>query len=158
MDNNRHIQSIPAKDLDQLRDLIQQAARLIAPHAIALTPEEKQGLLKMGPKSLAFVERAHEFAQSNAALRPAFLDMEEFDADFADAHNLWDIQNSINQLADAVSAIVTVAGSEAYQQALIFHGNVKFAAASTPGAQTIYKELSALLPLGKRRAAAPKAQ
>ncbi|MDR0717220.1 MAG: hypothetical protein LBF50_07380 [Azoarcus sp.] len=51
----------------------------------------------MGPKSLAFVERAHEFAQNNAALRPAFLDMEEFDADFADAHNLWDIQNSIKE-------------------------------------------------------------
>jgi hypothetical protein len=152
---NRHTQSIPPAVAEQLRGLLQQAVELAAPYAIALPPEDKQRLPKMGPKSLAFVERAHEAAQANPGWRPIFLDMTEFDADFADAHGLWQLRNDADKLTDILSTIVTLSGSEAYQQALTFYSNVKFLAPKVTGAQTLYEELRALLPLGKRATPSP---
>jgi hypothetical protein len=42
----------------------------------------------MGDKSLAFVEKAHDYALDNPALFPSYLDMAAFNADFSDAHGL----------------------------------------------------------------------
>jgi hypothetical protein len=45
-------------------------------------------MLKMGDKSLAFVEKAHDYAAHNPTLAPSYLDMGAFDIDFTDAHGL----------------------------------------------------------------------
>ena len=63
MKDNRHEQAIPPGILAQARAKIDEAKTLLAPYLIALTPEERQKLPKMGEKSLEFVEKAYDFTQ-----------------------------------------------------------------------------------------------
>ena len=48
---------------------------------IALTPEERQELVKMGDKSRAFCEKALEVAEQHAGLMPRDFDIEAFRQD-----------------------------------------------------------------------------
>jgi hypothetical protein len=107
----------------------------------------------MGDKSLAFVEKAHDYAQDNPNLVPSFLDMAAFDVDFADAHGLWSILTLIKQLQEVLEDTVMVAGSEAYHGALAFYHNTQAAAKQdVPGAKAIYEDLKTRFPGGKRKA------
>jgi hypothetical protein len=81
----------------------------------------------MDEKTLSFVEKAHEFAKQNPDFVPPYLNMTDFDIDFADAHNLWSILLASKQLHENIDDAVMVAGSEAYQAALIFYNSVKMA-------------------------------
>jgi len=105
----------------------------------------------MGPKTLAFVEKCHEYAIANPILCPAFLNMDEFSVDFTDAHGLYLPVNKAAQLHENLSDTQTCAGSEAFQAALIFYNAVKSAASSNiPGAHAVYEELRKRFPRGKR--------
>ncbi|MDR2554696.1 MAG: hypothetical protein LBC64_04635 [Fibromonadaceae bacterium] len=89
MKANKHSQSIPAATLELAKTKIEEVAELLKPYLIALTPDEKHEIPKMGPKTLNFVEKSHEYAHENPSLVPNYLQMDEFDIDFADAHGLW---------------------------------------------------------------------
>jgi hypothetical protein len=78
------------------------------------------------------VEKAYDFAQKNPALIPPYLDMGAFGADFADAHGLWTLLNSVQQLEEGIDDTEMTAGSEAYQAALVFYHSVKLAASIEP--------------------------
>ena len=151
MKANKHSQSIPADKLEQARTKISEAADLLKPYLIALTPAEKQEIPKMGPKTLNFVEKSHEYAHENPSLVPNYLDMAEFDIDFADAHGLWALHNRIVQLQEAIGDTQMTAGSEAYQAALVFYNSAKVAASQgIHGAKAVYEELKKRFP-GKKR-------
>ena len=151
MKSNKHTQAIPAQILQQLHTMFSEAKELVKDYASTLTAQERHNLIKMGPKSLAFVEKALSYAEQNPSLRPGFLDMQMFSADFADAHGLWGIQNLARQLDEAISDTLMEAGSEAYQAALVFYSSVKVAAAQdVPGAKAVYEELRARFPRGRR--------
>ena len=155
MKDNRHEQAIPPNVLAQARAKIEEAKTLLAPYLIALTPEERQKLPKMGEKSLEFVEKAHDFAQQNPNLVPPYLDMDEFGKDFNEAHGLWTTHNSVRQLDEGLADTEMAAGSEGYQAALVFYQSVKMAAAQdVPGAKAVYEELRTRFPQrgGKRKA------
>jgi hypothetical protein len=53
-----------------VQNRINEAAALLAPHLLALTPAERHELPKMGEKTIAFVEKAHDFALKNPNLVP----------------------------------------------------------------------------------------
>jgi hypothetical protein len=151
MKANKHSQSIPADKLEQAKVKIGEAAELLKPYLIALTPAEKQEIPKMGPKTLNFVEKSHEYAHENPSLVPNYLEMDEFDIDFADAHGLWTLHNRVQQLQEAISDTQMTAGSEAYQAALVFYNSVKVAASQgIHGAKAVYEELKKRFP-GKKR-------
>jgi hypothetical protein len=102
---------------------------------------------KMGEKTIGFVEKAYDFARQNPALVPPYLDVDAFGIDFGDAHGLWTLLNTIQQLEESVDDTEMVAGSEAYQAALVFYKSVKVAAAQDiPGAKAIYEELKTRFP------------
>ena len=150
---NQHANAIPAETVQQAHALLTQAAELLAPYTLALTPEERHDLLKMGDKTLAFVDKAHQLAQQNPTLYPPYLDMAEFDIDFADAHNLLQIRNLVSQINDAINDTVMVAGSEAYQAALVFYSATKTAAAQDiVGAKAVYEALKARFPARRKSA------
>jgi hypothetical protein len=88
---NKHTTAIPEAAITQAHGQIAAVIQQLAPHTIALTPHERQTMLKMGDKSLAFVEKAHDYAHDNPALTPRYLDMTAFDVDFAYAHGLWNL-------------------------------------------------------------------
>ncbi|MDR3309061.1 MAG: hypothetical protein LBS80_03820 [Tannerella sp.] len=149
---NRHLQLIPTKDIYAVRDLLIQARSLLAAYVTPLTPAERRAMIKMGAKTLSFVEKAHEFAHANPILCPPYLDMAGFDIDFADASGLWDVIVSSQQLHELLDDTGMLAGSEAYQAALVFYNSVKVAARqNVPGAKAVYEELKKRFPTGKRK-------
>jgi hypothetical protein len=149
---DKHVVSIPADKLAQVTELVRQADAILAPYVISLTPSERQAMAKMGEKTLNFVEKAHEFVATNPTLCPPYLDIAAFDVDFADAHNLWNLLLVTQQLHENVDDTAMLAGSEAYQAALVFYNSVKMAARQdVPGAKAVYEELKKRFPGGKRK-------
>ena len=152
MKANKHNQAIPTEVLDQAQAKIVEAANLLKPYLIALTPDERQEIPKMGPKTLNFVEKSHAYAHENPEFVPPYLQMGEFDTDFADAHGLWVLYNRIRQVEEGVSDTQMTAGSEAFQAALIFYNSVKVAASQNiSGAKAVYEELKRRFPGGKKQ-------
>jgi hypothetical protein len=150
MKNDKHVVSIPEEVLTQVQTKVNEIKTILASCMVALTPTERQEMPKMGEKTLAFVEKAHDFAAQNPNLLPAFLDMDAFDVDFADAHGLWTLSNSVRQLYENINDTEMAAGSEAYQAALVFYNSVKVAAVQDiPGAKAVYEELKTRFP-GRR--------
>jgi hypothetical protein len=149
---NRHSTSIPVDIVSQVQTLVNQAQGLLLPYVTPLTPSERHTMPKMGEKTLSFVEKAHAFAVQNPTLCPPYLDMTAFDADFGDAHNLWTLLVSTQQLHENVDDTEMVAGSEAFRSSLVFYNSVKMAARQdVPGAKAVYEELKKRFPGGKRR-------
>jgi len=154
MKDNRHSQAIPAVVLEQAQAKITEASGLLRPYLLALTPDERHDLPKMGPKTLNFVEKSHEYAHALQHLVPPYLDMSAFDSDFADAHGLWNLNNSLHRLAAEVLDTQTAAGSEAFQAALLFYNSVKVAAnQDVLDAKTVCEELKLRFPSSRRKAA-----
>jgi hypothetical protein len=152
MKNDKHTSAIPEATITQVHGQIAAVIQTLTPHIIALTPHERQTMLKMGDKSLAFVEKAHDYAHDNQPLVPSYLDMGAFDVDFADAHGLWSLLTLMKQLEEAVEDTIMAAGSEAYHAALAFYHNVQAAAKDDiPGAKAIFEDLKTRFPGGKRQ-------
>jgi GrpB-like predicted nucleotidyltransferase (UPF0157 family) len=149
---DKHIVSIPPEVLSQAQANIDAAIAILAPYLLSLTPEERQGLPKMGNKTLSFVEKAQDYAHRYPELCPSYLNLVAFDVDMADATGLRTLHISAKQLSDNIDDTMMVAGSEAYQESLMFYNAVKFAAAQNiPGAKEVYNDLKARFPRVKRK-------
>lgn len=137
------------KSIDSINDALKDAL------IINLTADERSGMLKMGDKTLAFVQKALEYAKQNAALCPAFLELPEAQKDYELAASLEVIRQKVAALLRAIEDAEMVAGSEAYDAALIFYNSVKGAARSNiAGSQAIVDDLKVRFP-GKRRSTSP---
>ena len=148
--NNRHETAIPATVLTQALTKVGELRAPLEPYFTPLTPAGRQALAKMGDKTLAFVEKVHELAAANPTFVPQYLDMAAFDADFADAHNLGTLLVAVEQIRSEIDDTKMLAGSEAYQAALVFYNSVKVAAAqNVPGAKSVYEALRVRFPHGK---------
>jgi len=149
---NRHDTAIPAQVIATVQTKLEEASAAIAAYLTPSDPAERRRVPRMGPKSLAFVEKAYDYATSNPSMVPSFLNMTEFGVDFNDAHGMWNLANSIRQLLEAVEDTEMLAGSEAFKHALKFYHAVQAAADSdVMGAQAILDELSVRFPGGSRR-------
>jgi len=152
MGDNNHTQATPAETLAQVQTKIEEALALLRPFAVNISTDERGRMIHLGEKSLAFVEKAHDFASHNPGLVPAYLNMAAFDADFADAHGYWTVLNTVRQLELMLDNIETAAGSEAYKAALSFYTYIKVAAKEGGAEATaIYEELKTRFPGGKHK-------
>lgn len=107
-----------------------------------LTPSDRLELSKMGDKTIAFVQKSLEYAESNPTLVPAYLDITEAKKDFALSQELNNILKQISTLQRAIEDTTMVAGSEAYNAALVFYNSVKGASrVNVPGSEAVYNDL-----------------
>ncbi len=149
---NQHNQAIPAAVLADVQKKIDEAAAALKPYVMNLTATQRHDMSKMGDKSRAFVSKAYELAGQNPAFCPSYLDVTAFGVDMTDATGLLVLENSLEQLLQAVDDTSMLAGSEAYQAALAFYCSVKEAAnRNIPGAKAVYEELKARFPRVKRK-------
>ncbi len=145
--NNLHTQSIPQEILDQAVAKINEASAILKPYTLSLTPEERKNMLKMGDRSLAFVEKAVEFTKTNPEFIPVFMTAEELAIDLADSKNLVGPVSVVTQLLYSLDDTMMLAGSEAFYSALYFYKTVQHAASmNIPGAKAIYEELKKRYP------------
>lgn len=115
--------------------------------SISLTADDRKNMLKMGDKTLAFVQKTITYANQNAALVPVFLNLPEANKDLQLADDLNDIYKALLTLITSVEDALMISGSEAYNAALIFYASVKGAARSNvAGSQAIYDDLKQRFP------------
>jgi hypothetical protein len=147
-----HQSQFPADVLAEAQVRVDQLRALINPHVITLSNRDRMEMLKMGDKTLSFVSKAYDFAQQNSEMIPPYLDLPAFAVDLADATNLRALILSCRQLADALDDTAMIAGSEAYNAALVFYQAAKAASKQhVNGAKEVSKELQERFPRGKAR-------
>ena len=135
--------AIPAETLADINTKVNALNAALANYLLFnLTPSDRLELSKMGDKTIAFVQKSLEYAENNPALVPVYLDIAEAKKDFALARDLYGILQQLNTLQRAVEDTMMVAGSEAYDAALIFYSSVKGASrVNVPGSEAIYNDL-----------------
>jgi hypothetical protein len=144
VDSNINRISLNLSDEDRLaiEAAIQVLRDKLQPHLIALVPEDRSSLPKMGDKTVAFVRKAAHYARADAA-RPAYLDVEEMERDLGAVDILSTLHRPLAQIVANLDDSVMAAGAEAYSAALAYYHSIKGAArARVPGAQAIADDLS----------------
>lgn len=126
------------------------------PYVVNLSADERQYLPKMGDKSIAFVNKALEYAKQNPSVVPSFLDLVELEKDVTAVTALSKVVYPLRQLLEKLDDTVLLSGSEAYTEALVFYTALKGAAkAGVPGMKTVYDDMQARFP-GRGKAQAAK--
>lgn len=132
---------MPQADVDAVLAAI-ATIKTKMPFLISLTAEERQGMVKMGDKTVAFVNKATEYAGQNPDMVPSFLDVPELKKDLNLVNALSTIERQLNPLAKSLEDTLMLSASEAYVGSLSFYGAAKQAAKfNVPGAGAIAADL-----------------
>ena len=133
---------IPEEDLKTALKKLGEVKALLRPHLISLKPEERRKMLKMADKSVPFVEKAAEYAQSRQDFTPPFLEINELVIDMKAVEDLTKVYREAEQLCKNLNDTILLSGSEAYSEALAYYQAIKQAAnRNIPDAKTIYDDL-----------------
>jgi len=144
---NRISLNIPESDLAEIRSCINTLQEKLLPHLAFLSPEERQEMLKMGDKTIGFVQKSLEYCRSNPDLVPPYIDLAELEVDVAAIEILRSLYQPISQFHDGLSDTMTLCGSESFATCLMFYGGVKNAKRqNVQKAGTIYNDLSVRFP------------
>lgn len=140
--NNLVSIKITPEDLDAVKAALTTIEEKLLPHLVDLNKEERKGLPKMRDKTVPFVEKALEYAETNSELVPAYIDVPEMRTDFNAVGTLTELYRRVEKLYDTLDDTILLSGSEAYKAALNFYKAVKNAAkAGAHGAEVISNDL-----------------
>lgn len=146
--NNKNIISATLEP-DKLQETLAafKVIKTNLPFIIALLPQERQSLSKMGDKTLAFVEKALGYLDSNPEFATKYANAEEAHRDFDLSRDLYTVWQAAAPLIYDLESTMMMAGSEAYEEARSYYDSVKRAAQSNePGAKVIYEDLKKRFP------------
>ncbi|MEH2138432.1 hypothetical protein [Nostoc sp.] len=132
--------TLSPQDIQEIKAALQTVQKKM-PFLITLSTEERRKLLKMGDKSLAFVNNSVTAAQSNREILPPTFDVEELVRDYQLATALTELLISVQQLAEQVDDTLMAVGSEAMISSLTVYDYVKTASKKTPGLKTVAEQL-----------------
>ena len=135
------VQITPKEVEDSVKRLKELQSKL-QDRLIALQPSERREVPKMSDKTLPFVEKVVDYANSRPEFVPFYLSVEELNIDFKAVNDLKQILREAEQLCQSLNDTITLSGSEAYTAALAYYNSVKQAAKSNvPNAQPVYEDL-----------------
>ena len=141
--DNVNDQAIPAAILAGALKKIKEARADLAPFLHPLTTKQREELPKMGDKTLAFVTKMAEYAQSLSDLMPSYLDVPGLVIDANTSNALLPVFQELDGFATDVDSTRMVAGSEGYVGGLIGYGALQGAAKNNqPGAQAAIDTVS----------------
>ncbi|MEA5600114.1 hypothetical protein [Nostoc sp. UHCC 0252] len=132
--------TLSPQDIQEIKAALQTVQQKM-PFLVTLSTEERRKLVKMGDKSLAFVNNSVTAAQSNREILPATFDVEELVRDYQLATALTELLISVQQLAEQVDDTLMAVGSEAMTSSLTVYDYVKTASKKTPGLKTVAEQL-----------------
>jgi hypothetical protein len=119
------------------------------PFLINLTEDQRRDGLKLGDKTVGFLDKFNTYSQSNPEFIPSFLNMLEFAKDFALIDGLNELTRMANTLNQKMQDTLSEVGMEALAAALIYYGSVRDAAKNgVPNAKTIYDDMKKRFPGG----------
>lgn len=129
---------IPPEVLAQVLDLQSQINQLMAPYVIALTPDERHDLPKMAEKTVSFVSKALDYAESNPEFAPKYLDIKALQTDVKAVTDLTSVEQPVQNLFIQLNDTIMMAGSEAYIAALMYYNSVRQQPAAMCRAQKLF--------------------
>lgn len=132
--------TIAVADLTAIRTSL-DAVNAKLPFLITLTNDERKRLVKMGDKSISFVQQCLQVTKDNSTLMPAGFSVTEFDKDVKLATDLLAVLTQIRQLAEKVDDTLLAVGSEAMNESLQVYGQVKLAMRRSPGLKVVAEQL-----------------
>ena len=127
-------------DIQEIKAALQTIQNKL-PFLVNLTADERRSLVKMGDKSLAFVNNSLNAAQANRDIFPASFDVEEFMRDYHLAVALTELLAGLRKLEEKVDDTLLAVGSEAMNSSLTVYNYVKTAAKNTPGLKSLAEQL-----------------
>jgi hydroxymethylpyrimidine/phosphomethylpyrimidine kinase len=138
---------ISPEDLQAINDAIDVINEKLVPILIALTPDERRELAKMGDKTVAFVTKAVDYMNEFPELVPKYVQVEPARIDLAAVKSLLPLNSQFTKFEEMTSDSSMLSGSEAYSAALSFYNAVKLQASeNVPGAKNVYDDLKARFP------------
>jgi hypothetical protein len=143
-----------------IADIDQAMAILMAKFTflISLTTEQRMSGMKIGEKSVNFVEKTLEYSKSNPELVPAYLDLTEFGGDFKLSRELLYTLRKLKPFVQNLEDTATETGIEALSAAMVFYNSVKTAAKQgVLSAIPIYEDLQKRFPGASGQAVPPLA-
>ncbi|MHC0064819.1 hypothetical protein ACWATR_18265 [Nostoc sp. UIC 10890] len=132
--------TLSPQDIQEIKAALQTVQHKM-PFLVTLSTEERRKLVKMGDKSLAFVNNSVTAAQSNREILPATFDVEELVRDYQLATALTELLISVQQLTEQVDDTLMAVGSEAMTSSLTVYDYVKTASKKTPGLKIVAEQL-----------------
>ncbi|MEH2376420.1 hypothetical protein [Nostoc sp.] len=132
--------ALSPQDIQEIKAALQTVQKKL-PFLITLSTQERRKLVKMGDKSLAFVNNSVTAAQSNREILPATFDVAELVRDYQLATALTELLISMQQLTEQVDDTLMAVGSEAMTSSLTVYDYVKTASKKTPGLKTVAEQL-----------------
>lgn len=133
--------TISSSDLNDVVNAIKTIESKL-PFLIGLTIEQRKSLLKLGDKSIPFVEKVLQYAESNPDLVPPYTDLQELQRDIELTKKLNVILRPLSKITEKVDDSIMAAGSDAFQAALTFYNSARGAAdAGVKGSKNIYEDL-----------------
>lgn len=157
--SNRISSEITPEQAAAIAAAFEQLKTALAPVLlINLTNEERTAILKMGDKTLAFVSKTLEYATQNPLLVPNYIDLAEAKKDNKLAADIYGIFQQLSSILRGIEDTGMVAGSEAYEAALVIYHSIKGASRSNiTGTQAIYDDLKQRFP-GRAKLGSQKPQ
>ena len=104
-----------------------QEIKNLMPFLINLTPEDRRGLPKMGPKSRAFVDQGLVTAEQNPGILPRNFDLEEYRHQIEQLRLLEPIVLMSEQVNSLMEDSFTGMGSDCYSHTLVVYQVSKMA-------------------------------
>ena len=133
---------IPPDVLCDARQKFDEVVKILESHLVLLSPSEKRSFRKNNTGLIQFLELSHSLSVESPGLFPAFMDSETFREEYFATHELWMLENKINQFREYVNDTEILLGNRTLQIALGFYQTVKIAARhDIPGARVIFEEL-----------------
>jgi hypothetical protein len=90
------------EELQAVREAIKVLQDTLVPKLVALGPQDRRELQKMGDRTAMFVLKTMDHVNRNPSLRPAYLDLAEFAADMAAVDVLQGLQRPLAQITSMV--------------------------------------------------------
>jgi hypothetical protein len=133
---------IKATDLEKAIIKLKEVKTILKPFLIALKAKERRGGIKMSDKSLPFVEKVVEYAQTHPNFKPPYMQLDELLIDLKAVGDLTQLYREVNQLCDNLNDTILLSGTEAFTESLAYYNSVKQAAKmNVPEAKVIYEDL-----------------
>ncbi len=125
------------------------------PGLMSLEPDERKGLLYMGPKSEVFCQQVIRILGQNTQIVPPSMDLVGAQADLAALDRLRPIQDQLRQLLSHVDDTVTALGSDLMDFSLEGYGQLKLSGAAQ-GREDRRGEVGGRFPRRRSKDAAPQ--
>jgi hypothetical protein len=132
--------SLPQADIDAVKAAIATINAKL-PFLVTLDGDERRGLVKLGPKSVDFVDDASTTVTSFPNIVPASFDKEEYAKDTGLFKALSEIKFLVDSLSEKIDNTYLAVGSEAMTASLEVYAYVQTAKGRTPGLDSAAQKL-----------------